>query len=231
MTIRVCVSIPPKTVDEAFELIQKAEAQHADLIEVRLDSLTRYDRIANITSCSMTPLIATIKSLKLHGKYSGTETERQKILVDAAKNGFKYVDVDLGIPNQAELVNSLHTAGAKVIVSFHDFAQTPTMEQLSAILDEEIALGADVCKIITTARTMKDNLTTLNFVSEASKKAKIICFAMGELGKQSRLASPVFGAFFTFACLDEKRKTAKGQLTIEEINSAYAALGLKKDGS
>ena len=101
------------------------------------------------------------------------------------------------------------------------------LAELGKVLDEEVALGADVCKIITTARAVKDNLTTLNFVSEASKKAKIVCFAMGDLGKQSRLVSPVLGAFFTFASLDEKRKTAKGQLTIQEMNSAYEALGLK----
>ena len=126
MTIRVCVSVPPKTVDEAFELIRKAEAQHADLIEVRLDYLTNHDQIADIPSCSKTPLIATNKSTEQHGKFSGTETERQKILVDAAKNGFAYVDVDLGTPNQTELISKLHEAGAKVIVSFHDFEQTPT---------------------------------------------------------------------------------------------------------
>jgi 3-dehydroquinate dehydratase len=50
---------------------------------------------------------------------------------------------------------------------------------------------------------------------------------MGELGKTSRLLSPVFGAFFTFACLDETRKTAKGQLTIEEMKQAYETLGIK----
>ena len=227
MTIRVCVSVSPKTVDDAFELIRKAEAQHADLIEVRLDSLLNHDRIADIPSCSETPLIATNKSTEQHGKFSGTETERQKILVDAAKNGFAYVDVDLGTPNQTELISSLHEAGAKVIVSFHDFEQTPPMAELGKVLDEEIALGADVCKIITTARTVKDNPITLNLVSEASKKATIVCFAMGDLGKQSRLVSPVFGAFFTFASLDEKRKTAKGQLTIQEMNSAYEALELK----
>ena len=227
MTIRVCVSVSPTTVDEAFELIRKAEAQHADLIEVRLDSLLNHDRIADIPSCSETPLIATNKSTEQHGKFSGTETERQKILVDAAKNGFAYVDVDLGTPNQTELISSLHEAGAKVIVSFHDFEQTPPMAELGKVLDEEIALGADVCKIITTANSVKDNLTTLNFVSEASKKAKIVCFAMGDLGKQSRLVSPVFGALFTFASLDEKRKTAKGQLTIDELRRTYYVLGLK----
>jgi 3-dehydroquinate dehydratase-1 len=227
LTIQICVAVPPKTIDEAFELIQKAEAEHADLIEIRLDSLKNHDRIADIPPCSRTPLIATNKSTGCHGNFSGSETERQKILVDAARNGFTYVDVDLGTPQQTELIRNLREAGAKVIVSFHDFEQTPPISKLGEVLDEEVALGADVCKIITTARTVEDNLVTLDFVSEASKKAKIVCFAMGELGKHSRLVSPVFGAFFTFASLDEKRKTAKGQLTINEMKCAYEALGLK----
>ena len=227
MTIRVCVSIPPKTFDETFCLIAHAEAQHADLIEIRLDSLNKHDRIADIPSCSQTPLIATNKSIVCNGKFSGSETERQKVLMEAARNGFEYVDVDLGTTKQTELIRNLHEVGAKVIVSFHDFEQTPTLLQLGEVLEEQVALGADVCKIITTARSVEDNLITLNFVSEASKKAKIVCFAMGELGKHSRVVSPVFGAFFTFASLDEKRKTAKGQLTIQEMKRAYEALGLK----
>ncbi|MCW4015549.1 MAG: type I 3-dehydroquinate dehydratase [Candidatus Bathyarchaeota archaeon] len=227
MTIRVCVSVPPKTVDECFELIKKAEAHNADLIEVRLDSLNNYERIADIPACSKTPLIATNKSVEQHGGFSGTETERQKILVTAAKSGFAYVDVHLGVPKQKQLIITLKKAGAKVIVSFHDFEQTPPIAKLNNVLDEELALGADVCKIITTANSVKDNLTTLHFVSEASKKAKLVCFAMGDLGGHSRLVSPVFGAFFTFACLDEKRKTAKGQLTIQEMKLAYETLGLK----
>jgi 3-dehydroquinate dehydratase-1 len=227
LTMRVCVSIPPKTVDEALKLIQEAEAQNADLIEVRLDSLTEHDRLSEIAKCTKIPLIATNKSLEQHGGFSGTETERQKILVDAAKNVFDYVDVDLGTSKQKELIHGIHGAGAKVIISFHDFQKTPEPQQLEKVLNEEVSLGADVCKIITTAQTMKDNLTTLDFVSKASKKVKVVCFAMGDLGVHSRLVSPVFGAFFTFASLDEKRKTAKGQLTIKEMQLAYDALGLK----
>jgi 3-dehydroquinate dehydratase type I len=227
LTIKVCVALPPKTIDEAFVLIEKAEAQHADLIEIRLDSLTNHDRIADIPRCSNTPLIATNKSMKRQGKFSGSETEQQKILMTAARNGFEYVDVDLSTPNIGKLVGDLREAGAKPIVSFHDFDQTPTLSWLNKVLEKEIALGADVCKIVTTARHVEDNLTTLDFVSKASKKAKIVCFAMGELGKPSRLLSPVFGAFFTFASIDEKRKTAKGQLTIQEMRSAYELLGLR----
>ena len=227
LNTRICVSIPPKTIDEAFILIQQAEAQHADLIEVRLDNLKSREKIFEIPSFSKIPLIATNKSIQQHGSFSGTEKERQKILVDAAKHGFTYVDVDMGASSRNELISNLKDIGVKVIVSFHDFELTPSLVLLSNILDEQLALGANICKIITTARIVEDNLTTLNFVSDASKLTELVCFAMGELGKLSRLLSPVFGAIFTFACLDDKRKTAKGQLTIQEMRLGYKILGLK----
>ncbi len=227
MTIKVCVSLPPRTIDEASSLIEKAEAQHADLIEIRLDSLKKHDRLTEIAHSSKTPLIATNKSTKDHGNFSGSEDDRQRILLDAARNGFEYVDVDLSTPNMGELISNLCEVGAKPIVSFHDFNQTPGLSQLTKVLEREIGGGADVCKIVTTARSIEDNIKILDFISKASKKAKIVCFAMGELGKPSRLLSPVFGAFFTFASLDEMRKTAKGQLTIQEMRRAYEALGIK----
>ena len=227
MNPRICVSIPPKTIDEAFALIQEAEAQHADFIEVRLDTLKNREKIIDIPSFSETPLIATNKSIQQYGSFSGNEKERQKILVEAAKSGFTYVDVDMGASSKNELIRSLKDAGVKVIVSFHDFELTPSLVSLSNVLDEQLALGANVCKIITTARIVEDNLTTLNFVSDASKHTELVCFAMGDLGKPSRLLSPVFGAIFTFACLHDKRKTAKGQLTIQEMKFAYQTLGLK----
>ncbi|MBN1784909.1 MAG: type I 3-dehydroquinate dehydratase [Candidatus Bathyarchaeota archaeon] len=225
MTVRVCVAVPPKTVEEAFCLIKHAEAQDADLIEIRLDSLKNHDRIPEITRYTKTPLIATNKSQKNLGNFSGNETERQKILLNAAKSGFTYVDVDLGTPNQEKLIRSLREAGAKVIISFHDFERTPSLSQLEKVVDEEVALGADVCKIITTAKSVEDNSTVIDLVSKVFKKCKIVCFAMGDLGVPSRFLSPIFGAFFTFASIGEKRKTAKGQLTIQEMKKAYQLMG------
>jgi len=227
LTIKICVSVPPQTVTEALDLIEKAENQHADLIEVRLDSLKKHNQLADIAHCSNTSLIATNRSTKCQGKFLGSETERKKILLDAAKNGFKYADIELSTPKLKNLVSNLLEIGAKPIVSFHDFNETPGSLQLNRILRKEIASGADVCKIVTTARFVEDNLTVLDFLSKACKKARTVCFSMGELGKPSRLLSPVFGAFFTIASLERGRKTAKGQLTIQEMRSAYEALGLK----
>jgi len=227
LTIKICISVPPKTVTEALALIEKAENQHADFIEVRLDSLKKHNQLAEIAHCSNTPLIATNRSTKCQGKFLGSETERKKILMDAAKNGFDYVDVELSTPKLKDIVSNLREMSAKPIVSFHDFNETPSSSQLNKILKKEIASGADVYKIVTTAKLVEDNLTVLDFVSKAYKNAKIVCFAMGELGKPSRLLSPVFGAFFTIASLERGRKTAQGQLTIQEMRSAYTALELE----
>jgi len=227
LTIKICVSVPPQTVTEALDLVEKAENQHADFIEVRLDSLKKHNGLAEIARCSKTPLIATNRSIKCQGKFLGSEPERKKILLDAAKNGFKYVDVELSTTKLKDLIRDLHEMGAKPIISFHDFNRTPNSWQLDKILKKEIESRAEICKIITTAKRVEDNLTVLDFVSKACKSARVVCFSMGELGKPSRLLSPIFGGFFTIASLESDRKTAIGQLTIQEMRTAYKALGLK----
>jgi 3-dehydroquinate dehydratase type I len=224
---RICVSILPKTNQEALRLIEKAEESHADFIEVRLDCLENPQELADLALHGKTPKIATIIPVSSHGKFSGTEAERQRVLLNAAKNDFAYVDVELPIPNLAEFVSEVKAADAKPIVSFHDFHGSQSLQELNNILEREIGSGAEVCKIVTTAKKVEDNLTLLNFTATASQKAKIVCFAMGEHGKVSRLLSPVFGSFFTFASLERGSETAAGQMTIREMKSAYELLGLK----
>jgi 3-dehydroquinate dehydratase type I len=218
------VSILPKTVPEALRLIEKAEVAHADFIEVRLDCLKdcleNHQGLADLAAHGKTPKIATDMA-------SRTETEQRQMLLSAAKSGFEYVDVELSTPQLEDLVKELKALGAKPIVSLHKFDGSFGVSELNSILAREIASGADVCKIVTTAKQMEDNLTILNFVSVASSKAKVVCFCMGELGKVSRLLSPLFGGFFTFASLERGSETASGQMTIQEMKAAYELLGQK----
>jgi 3-dehydroquinate dehydratase type I len=225
LTARICVSILPKTSTEALKLIEKAEEEKADLIEVRLDRLNKPYNLADLASHGKTPKIATEKPVSCRGGFSGTETEQKHILLDAAKNGFEYVDVDLFTSNLKTFTTQTSENGAKAIVSFHDFTSSLQLSRLNEILEGEIASGADVCKIVTTAKRVEDNLTLLNFVSAARKRTKIVCFAMSEHGKVSRLLSPLFGGFFTFASLEKGRETAPGQIAIGEMRHAYELLG------
>jgi 3-dehydroquinate dehydratase type I len=225
--MRLCVSILPKSISEALSLVEEAEKAQADLVEVRLDCLMEVKKLSDIVESTKIPLIATNKLQNEQGNFVGTEIERQQTLFNAAKNDFEYVDVDLSNPKYKETIDKLKSLGAKPIVSYHKFDGALSISEMERVLKEEIASGANVCKIITTAKQIGDNMVTLNFVFTMSSKTKLVCFCMGELGRISRFLSPVFGAFFTFASLKPGSETANGQMTIQQMKAAYDLLGLK----
>jgi 3-dehydroquinate dehydratase type I len=227
VTARICVSILPKNDVEALSLIEKAEAAKADFIEMRLDCLEISCKLSDLSASTKIPLIAANKLQSEKGYFSGTEIEWQQTLLFAAKSGFEYVDVNLSSPKHKETISQLKQLGTKTIVSYHKFDGALNVSAMERVLDDEIASGASICKIVTTAKQVEDNLPTLSFVSFASTKAQLVCFCMGEHGKISRLLSPAFGAFFTFASLEKGKETAAGQMSISEMHAAYDLLGLK----
>ena len=227
MSLRICVSILPKNQKEALTLIARAEEVNADFIEVRFDRFEETPDLKALVDATQIRLIATIKLQNEKGSFCETETQRLQILLEAAKKGFEYVDIDFFSSQRDETITKIKALGAKTIISYHKFDGVLPVSALEQILDEQITSGAVVCKIVLTAKQIKDNLPILSFVSYASNKAKLVCFCMGEEGKTSRLLSPAFGAFFTFASLDGGSKTAVGQMSIAEMKTAYKLLGIK----
>ena len=218
------MSILPKTTAEAIQLIDRAEEANADLVEVRLDSLKTFDGLSDLASHGKTPKIATNKLVTCRGNFTGTEAEQKQILLTAAKSGFEFVDIELSASSLKEFTTEASEHGAKLIISFHDFDGALKLAELDSVLEREIACGADMCKIVTTAKRIEDNLTLLNFTAAACKRANVICFAMGACGKVSRLLSPLFGGFLTFAALERGSETASGQMTVQEMRTAYKLL-------
>ncbi|MEM2103337.1 MAG: type I 3-dehydroquinate dehydratase [Candidatus Bathyarchaeia archaeon] len=224
--MQICVSLLPRTVGEAIELIEKAEKHKPNFIEIRLDCIRDYGKLNDIAESTTLPLIATNRAKDCGGKFFGNERERQKTLINAAECGFEYIDVENYVLELEDIVGDLRRKGVKVIISFHDFNKTPSKLKLHKIFRSQVESGADVCKIITTAKKVDDNLTLLNFLKSTSEISKIVCFAMGSAGKLSRVLSPLFGGFFTMASLEHGRETAAGQMTIEELRVIYQILGV-----
>jgi len=226
VTPRICVSILPRNISEALTLLKNAEAARADLIEVRLDCLEAAANLKEIAQSTKIPLIATDKLSSEQGFFPGTEVERQQRLLKAAESGFEYVDIELSSSTPKE-IDKLKQLGVKSIVSCHKFDAPLSRSAMDRVLEQEIASGASVCKIVIEAKKIEDNLAVLNFVVAHSAKTKLVCFCMGEAGKISRLLSPMFGAFFTFASLEEGSETAVGQMTIREMRVFYDFLGAR----
>ena len=224
MRARICVSLLPKTYSEAITQLEEAEKIGSDLIEVRLDYLQSATDLSKLASHGTIPKIATILSGTLKKRTNVTGVDQQKLLLEAAKSGFEYVDVGLSSPKLKDFIKELRTLRCRPIVSFHDFCNFLPLSDLDAILKKEISCGAEVCKIVTTANKITDNLIILNFISQKSAKTNLVCFCMGELGRVSRLLSPLYGSYFTFASLKKGSETANGQFSLQEMKSTYKIL-------
>ena len=227
MKVNVCAPITALTLQEALELLRKAEERQADLIEFRLDYLNQNARIDELISATKLPKIATNRPAGEGGEFKGKEEDRLQSLLGAAEAGCEFVDVELAANDVRNIIKKTHKIGAQAIVSHHDSRSTPDTQRLDRILRKQMSVGADICKIVLTAKKFSDNLRILEFVSNSSKKTKIVSFAMGKLGVISRVLSPIYGASFTFASVERGTESAAGQLTLEEIKGIYRLMRLE----
>jgi 3-dehydroquinate dehydratase type I len=229
MTIKICVSIAAKKTSDIPTLIKRAKVMGADFAEIRLDYLEEgFDRIEEAIKDAEIPLIATNRQCEQGGRKQQNEEERVKSLLELADKGFTIVDIETTTPRLKYMVTELKKKGVEVIVSFHNFNRTPNLMELRNVATSQIKTGADICKIVTKANDISDNIACFSLVSEVSKKTKIVCFAMGIHGILSRILSPMFGGYFTYASLKSEMETAPGQISIQQLKEIYKCLGVMK---
>jgi 3-dehydroquinate dehydratase I len=222
MRPRICASIAKETSAEVSEAIHSLELSSIDLIEIRADYLRDWGGIQKIPVSVNIPTVFTYKNTRQSQDGYGEEfRERLK-----AAERFTYIDFDLSTRGLKEQVAALRDQGIKPIISYHNDSNTPSLTTLRKIIQKESDAGAEICKLVTTAKRPEDNLTCLRLVKELSGRHKIVCFTMGYLGTPSRVMSPIFGAFFTFASIYVGEETAQGQLTVKEMREIYKILGV-----
>jgi len=112
-----------------------------------------------------------------------------------------------------------------LIVSSHDFVNTPSERSLKQKLEEGAALAPDILKIVSRADTQEDNLKSLGLIPYARKNGQeIISFCMGDKGRMSRVMSLFLGAYMGFASLSKGEESASGQLSLAEMITVLSTL-------
>ncbi len=125
---------------------------------------------------------------------------------------FEAIDVE-------EEIERIKHLGASVIVSHHDFADTPDEHTLNAVLEEMRQSGADIVKIAVMPKNMEDVLRLLKITEQFHgryPKQPIITMSMGEMGMISRLSGEIFGACVTFGA--DGVCSAPGQIPMADLN-------------
>ncbi|MDD4873618.1 MAG: type I 3-dehydroquinate dehydratase [Dehalococcoidales bacterium] len=211
---RICASIINK---DTTETTISAVAPLVELFEMRIDLVG--NNWPDITRQLPKPWIACNRLLREGGMWHGSEAVRKEELLRALHLGADVIDIELSTPDLEKLVPIIKKK-AKCLISSHNFIDTPTFEELKTIIEMELAEGADICKVVTFAKKPEDNLTILRLIPEFPK-ARVVAFAMGDLGLSSRILCPLVGGDFTYAAMEKRLEAAPGQIAATELNKMY----------
>ncbi|MBI1368273.1 MAG: type I 3-dehydroquinate dehydratase [Planctomycetes bacterium] len=213
------VSIMVDTAESALARAALAAERGADMVEYRIDHFAQKADAAAITDLlkrSPLPCILTNRPVWEGGHYEGDETSRQNLLdaIDFAACPAAYLDMEL-VAYQKGL---RPPKGARVILSSHDFQTRPAdlLQRVHAMAD---AARCSVVKVAWRARSLRDNLEAFELLSSRVKPMIALC--MDEAGLPSRVLARKFGAFLTFAGLDDGATTAPGQVGVETLKRLY----------
>jgi len=194
-------------LDDLFNLKKKGLALieiRADLIDKPLECIVRYT--ADVKTAVGLPMIGTVR------ENDRTRGKRLEIF-SALMPLIDCVDVELGAIDAASITECARSQGRTILVSDHNFEKTPETADLKAIVDRAIAQGAQIVKVVTTAKTEEDAWRLLVFAKQC--RVPIVAFAMGTAGSFSRIKAGEYGSLFTYGYIG--KAVAPGQLSAEEL--------------
>jgi 3-dehydroquinate dehydratase-1 len=211
----ICASI----VENDIAAIKSVEP-FVDFFEVRIDHIGSGWR--NTIKNLQKPWLACNRRVEEGGSWWGSESGRIGELFKAVELGAEIVDIELATPGVEKIVEDINRR-ADCLLSYHDLKDTPPLEEMQDIIRHQLAAGADICKVVTTARHPADNIAVLQLIRDFPEN-KVISFAMGEAGQISRVLCPLVGGYFSYASIKEGRESAAGQMTVKDLMETYKIL-------
>jgi 3-dehydroquinate dehydratase-1 len=210
----ICVSIADLNISDAIKIVECNE-----LCEIRLDRIKfSHGDIEKLFDPKF-KTIATYRPVE-----SVTDDERKRVLIAAVNAGAAYVDVE--VENNDDFKNEIIKAAklkhCKTIISYHNYEKTPVIRELEQIMRWCLESPADIIKIACHVDSVESCSRLLSLYSYGNP---IISIGMGDEGKITRIAATLLGAPFTYASIDESKKTAPGQFDSEKLKTIIEMIG------
>ena len=227
---RICVALGLPTPAQLSRAAEREYKDGSTFFEFRLDHLA--DPCAGVEllrsfrkKYSDAHILATCRHQQNHGRYRGTTEQQLAILEAAGSAGATALDLEIESAEQAQSDLAMLRKSAPLIISYHNFQNTPA---LHPVLRRLKRIPAAAYKIATTARKPSDNVRLLEFAREHRERT-LIALAMSEMGTATRILAPSIGCLYTYASPSECEGTAPGQLSAKLMRSLYRCEKLTKE--
>ncbi len=224
-TPAICGAITGFNLEEVETGILSAIKQGADLIELRFDNLREKKGWEKLIPTDV-PTIFTNRPKREGGGFRGTEEKRVDFILDAVINGVSCVDIEFSTPKKLRnlVISEAKRLGVSVIISYHDFSKTPAVDKLIDFAKKMASARYGLVKIVTFAKGSVDSHRILDFLAQAQNQVSVpvLAFAMGEVGRVTRIIAPLMGSPFTYANVG--KPTAPGQFEVAEAKKLLCTL-------
>lgn len=229
----------PLVAKEKADLLTQANTLKQlvpDLFEWRIDA---YNSVGDPDEClealkelkvaiEPIPMILTCRIHAEGGFQEISQEARLKLVVAAIEAGG--VDlVDIEMCNEPAFIETVKNAAkandTRLILSYHNFSDTPEESFIHDKLVQAQDLGADIAKVAVMPKNYADVLTLLGATLKARTgvvDVPIVTMSMGPEGGVTRLAGGLFGSDITFAI--GKETSAPGQIPIDDLRRAMSVL-------
>ncbi len=232
----ICLPLVARDKSDLLKQAMELKQLAPDLLEWRIDG---YDAVEDHKSCleALQELQATVGQIPLiftcrihaEGGFKEITQEARLELITAsiASGGIDLVDIELC--NEPSFIEAVKKAareyGTKLILSYHNFTETPDESAIHDKLLQAQDVGADIAKLAVMPQSYGDVLTLLGATLRArtgAVKVPVVTMSMGPEGGVTRLAGGLFGSDITFAI--GKESSAPGQIPIGDLRQAMAVL-------
>ena len=143
----VCVSVQEKDFAKCREILR-----NTGMVELR-------GGLCGFSESQIGELVQMHPNLLYTHRIAGsTRQKAYNCMVEAIKKGARYVDVEIEAPvDYLEQIKAYaRVNGCTLIISYHNFEGTQSLEELQTIYDICRRKGADIVKIVTTAHSISD---------------------------------------------------------------------------
>jgi 3-dehydroquinate dehydratase I len=232
----ICAPLVGRTQERLLAEAAVVAAKQPDIIEWRVDFFEGIGDAARVVetvrlvkqAAGGIPLLFTRRSAREGGQPIALSEAQVIALYEAVcRSGHvDLVDFEMGNdPADVRQVRELSRAhGVQLILSFHDFGSTPSVDTLKQRFAQAAQLGADVAKVAVMPHGMDDVLTLLAATLQSSRELKIplVSMSMGRYGAITRMCGWAFGSAMTFAVGESS--SAPGQMEIADVEAAVSLL-------
>ena len=200
-------------------------SREVPFLEFRLDTLAHPGRMVEplktfLAANPVVTAIGTCRRKAAGGEFRGSAREEVEMLHEAAHAGCRIVDISLETAEEIgiDILQEIREAGASILLSWHDFSETPEMEP---VLRRMRPFQPDFYKIVPTARSLDDSLKLIDLLERNSGDGDLVAMSMGLHGVLTRVLGPRFGSVFTFGSATPGQETAPGQVAARTLLELY----------